>query len=295
MTGAERGFLLLCSHLGDPERKSLTTAQFRKLTQRMRSAPRPSENRTMVPSDLKALGYGAEEAERIIGLLSEEERLDAYLKKAAKLGCHVLTPFRGHYPRELERNLGDDAPAVLWFRGDSALLTSPKIALVGSRELLPGNAFFAAQAGLQAAAQGFTLVSGNARGADQTAQEACLASGGSVISIVADALTDSIPKVSHLFLCEDSFDFRFSPIRALSRNRLIHALGEVTLVAQSSLKTGGTWYGSVKNLRFGWSPLFCFEDGKDSTRLLEQMGAELIRADAVADLRQLTSGQNRLF
>ena len=30
MTGAERGFLLLCCHLGDPQRRPLTVAQFRK-------------------------------------------------------------------------------------------------------------------------------------------------------------------------------------------------------------------------------------------------------------------------
>ena len=31
MNGKERGFLLLTSHLGDPERKPLTVAQFRQL------------------------------------------------------------------------------------------------------------------------------------------------------------------------------------------------------------------------------------------------------------------------
>ena len=87
-----------------------------------------------------------------------------------------------------------------------------------------------------------------------------------------------------LLLCEDSFDLNFSPIRALSRNRVIHAMGRITLVAQSSLKTGGTWDGSVKNLRFGWSPLFCFNDGQESTALLLQMGAEAV---TIPDLRNL--------
>ena len=34
MTGAEKGFLLLTSHLGDPARPVLTTAQFRTLAVR---------------------------------------------------------------------------------------------------------------------------------------------------------------------------------------------------------------------------------------------------------------------
>lgn len=295
MTGAERGFLLLCSHLGDPDRKCLTTAQFRRLTQRMRTARMPEEDRELRADDLKALGYGDADAQRIVALLSEEERLARYLRKAARQDCHVLTRFSGRYPRILEDSLGDDAPGLLWYRGDPELLGAPMISLVGSRELLPENRLFARDSGTQAACQGFTLVSGNARGADRTAQDACLSSGGNVVSILADALTEHLPGDRMLYLCEDSFDLGFSPIRALSRNRLIHAMGCLTLVVQSSLKTGGTWDGSVKNLRFGWSPLYCFEDGRESTRLLVQMGADSIERKDLCDLSALTGRSPRLF
>lgn len=295
MTGPERGFLLLCSRLGDPARKCLTTAQFRKLRTRIASFPAPEEDRDLNENDLKILGYGAEDAVRILTLLSEEDRLDRYLHRAEQLDCHPLTPFSGLYPRILEERLGLDAPAVLWYRGNPELLRSPAIALVGSRDLLPENEAFARKAGTQAALQGFTLISGNARGADRTAQDACLDSGGQVISILADALTDHVPVERILYLCEDSYDLPFSPIRALSRNRLIHAMGQATLVAQSSLKTGGTWDGSVKNLRFGWSPLWCFADGRESTRLLLQMGAKAIRTEGLQNLSALSREEIRLF
>lgn len=295
MTGPERGFLLLCSHLGDPERKCLTTAQFRKLTQLMRMAEKPNEDRDLLPADLKALGYGTEDARRILTLLSEEDRLDRYLRKAEKADCHPLTLFSGRYPKILEDRLGDDAPAVLWYRGDISILDKPGIGLVGSRDLLPENAAFAREAGTQAAGQGFVLISGNARGADRTAQDAALAAGGRVLSVLADALTDHVPGKSVLYLCEDSFDLGFSPIRALSRNRVIHALGRITLVAQSSLKTGGTWDGSVKNLRFGWSPLYCFDDRRESTVLLMQMGAESVKTEDLNALPRLFREKASLF
>jgi len=295
LTGPERGFLLLCSHLGDVERKCLTTAQFRKLTRRMRLADKPAEDRDLLPSDLKALGYGSDEAKRILTLLSEEDRLDRYLRKAEKADCHPLTPFSGHYPSILEQRLGDDAPAVLWYRGDLSILDRAGIALVGSRNLLPENADFAREAGTQAARQNFTLISGNARGADLTAQNAALAAGGQIVSIVADALTDHLTAPDVLYLCEDSFDLGFSFIRALSRNRVIHALGQATLIAKSNLKTGGTWDGSVRNLRFGWSPLYCFDDGRESTRLLVQMGAEKTSFSDLSDLCSLLRQEYRLF
>lgn len=295
MTGPERGFLLLCSHLGDTERRCLTAAQFRKLTQRMRSAEKPAEDRDLLPGDLKSLGYGAEDARRILTLLSEEDRLDRYLRKAEKAGCHLLTPFSSRYPKALEKQLGDDTPAVLWYRGDATALDRPGISLVGSRDLLPENSAFAREAGTQAARQDFTLISGNARGADRTAQEAALAAGGWVISVLADSLIGHAPEDRLLYLCEDSFDLGFSPIRALSRNRLIHALGRITLVAQSSLKTGGTWDGSVKNLRFGWSPLYCFNDGRESTSLLLKMGAEPVEYEDLNVLPRLFLEKISLF
>ena len=287
MTGAERGFLLLCCHLGDPQRRPLTVAQFRKLSRRVRESEKAPGDRELESSDLTALGYGKQEAEHILALFDGEELLVRYLRKAAKCGCVPLTPLSAGYPRRLWEALGDDAPACLWARGDLTLLEQPGIALVGSRDLSPENAAFARQTGLEAARQGLTLISGNARGADRTAQDAALAAGGAVISIVADRLTDHIPTGRMLYLSEEGFDLEFSAQRALSRNRCIHALGLAAIAAQCSLRSGGTWDGSVKNLRFGWSPLYVFDDGSESAALLEQMGAMNIGFEELKDLRNL--------
>ena len=135
--------------------------------------------------------------------------------------------------------------------------------------------------GRQAALQGYTLVSGNARGADKAAQNACLNAGGRVISVVADSLASHKAQKNMLFLSEDSFDEEFSAQRAISRNRVIHSLGLKTFVAQSDLGKGGTWDGTVKNLRFGWSSVYCFDDGSEAAAQLMQMGAEIISRTAL--------------
>ena len=287
MTGAERGFLLLCCHLGNPERRPLTVAQFRKLSRRVRDAEKAPEDRELALSDLTRLGYGKAEAEQILSLFSEEELLDQYLHKAERAGCIPLTPLSPSYPRRLWDALGDDAPACIWARGDLSLLQKTGIALVGSRDLHPENREFARQAGVQAAKQGLVLISGNARGSDRTAQEAALAANGKVISILADQLTDHEPRENLLYLSEEGFDLEFSAQRALSRNRCIHAMGFAAIAAQCSLRTGGTWDGSVKNLRFGWSPLYVFDDGSESADLLTEMGAVKIGFEELKDLRNL--------
>ena len=295
MTGAERGFLLLTSRMGNPERKVLSPAQLRTLAQRMRDFPVDDPDRDLTAEDLIALGYGTDMALRILGLLEEEGLLQRYLRWGQKAGCVPLSRINPLYPQILRDRLGEDAPGCLWAKGDLSLLRQPMISLVGSRDLKPQNAEFAREVGKQAALQGFVLVSGNARGADRTAQEACLAAGGGVVSVISDELMKQPVQQRVLYLSEDAFDEMFSAQRALSRNRCIHALGEKTLVAQSSFRHGGTWDGTVKNLRFGWSPVFCFDDGSPAMDQLCQMGANPTALDDLGDLNALQAKETNFL
>ncbi len=295
MTGPEMGFLLLGCRLGNPERKVLSTAQLRTLSQRMRDFSMDDPNRDLVPEDLVKLGYGIDMARRIVDLLDEEALLNRYLRRAQKDGCVPITRISPLYPKALRDRLGEEAPGCLWARGDLQLLNSPLISLVGSRDLNPKNMEFAREAGRQAALQGFVLVSGNARGADKTAQEACLQAGGKVISIVADRLNRHSRKENVLYLSEEDFDEDFSAQRALSRNRCIHALGEKVLVAQSSYQHGGTWDGTVKNLRFHWRDVFCFTDGSPAAELLCRMGANPVSLEQLSDLKALEGAEDNFL
>lgn len=289
MTGPERGFLLLTSQLGNPQRKPLTVAQLRILATRAGMMDAPTAERDLSAADLIGLGYGEEMANHILRLLSEEELLHRYLRQAAKQNCVPLTRLTEGYPVIVRQRLGLDSPGSLWCKGDPRLLNTPKIALVGSRALKMENAKFAREVGRQAARQGYTLVSGNAAGADMEAQEACLEAGGNVIAVVSHGLQEQKCREQVLYLAEDGFDRPFSAQSALSRNRVIHSLGEKTLVAQATLEKGGTWDGTVRNLRFGWSPVFCFRDDSETSRRLADQGAVLVGMEALRDLANLKS------
>lgn len=286
MNGREAGFLLLSSHLGAPQRRVLTVPQLRTLAKRAKGLARA--DRELTEEDLVSIGYDRTMAARIVELLESTEQLSWYLKKGGRAGCVPVTRVNPVYPERVKQRLGWDCPGVLWAKGDLSLLAKPAVALVGSRDLLPENRAFAEEAGRQAAKQGFVLISGNARGADKAAQEACLAAGGQVICVVADSLESHMLQPDILYLSEDGFDLPFSSQRALSRNRVIHALGMRILVAQCSLGKGGTWDGTVKNLRHNWSPVFCFRDGSPSMAELAAMGARLIPEKELKDLRILT-------
>ena len=295
MTGPEQGFLLLSSHLGDPERKVLTMAQLRILGARTQQLDITEPNRELTDNDLISLGYDQSTAERILSLLSSSEQLNWYVSKGQRQGIYPITRVSNTYPKVLKNVLGLEAPGCLWAKGDVSILDTPAISLVGSRELSPANREFAREAGRQAALQGFTLVSGNARGADQTAQEACLAAGGKVISIVADRLDSHYAQQNVLYLSEDGFDLDFSTPRALSRNRVIHTLGKITLVAQCALDIGGTWDGTTKNLRYSWSPVCCFSDGSAAAKELECRGAQLIGISQLSQLSDLMENEQNFI
>jgi len=294
LTGPEQGFLLLTSSLGDPERKPLTIAQFRTLAKRVQAAERDVSSRDLTVEDLLGLGYDPAMAERIFSLLSGTNQLREYLHRAENCDCYPITRLNPVYPHFVHRRLGLDSPGVLWAKGDITLLNRPAVAVIGSRELRKENQSFAEEAGGQIASQGYVLVSGNARGADRTAQDACLEAGGKVISVVADSLQKQPLVRNTLYLSLDDFEAAFSPQRALHRNHVIHTMASLTIAAQCTLGKGGTWDGILSNLKHGWNPVCIFDDGSDAAAELQNRGVQTITADDLQNLAILTQ-QNPNF
>ena len=291
MRQTERGLLLLCCPLGDAMAGALSLAQARELSRRARAAGIGEEDpfRDVTVKDMRRLGYSEYEAGHIVSLLGRERQLDGYLLAAEKADVAVITRLDARFPQRLREQLGARCPAALFCRGDLRLLQRPCISVVGSRHLASPGAQFAAQAGRLAAKEGFTLCSGDAMGADRTAQEACLRGGGSVLIFPATELVYCPARENVLYAAEGGFELGFSAQRALGRNRFIHAMGEKTLVAQTGFGKGGTWNGSLDNLQHEYSPLFVFDDGSEGVRALCARGATPVQA--LTSLQALTPAQ----
>ena len=270
---------------------ALSLAQARELSRRARAAGIGEEDpfRDVTVKDVRRLGYSEYEAGHIVSLLGRERQLDGYLLAAEKADVAVITRLDARFPQRLREQLGARCPAALFCRGDLRLLQRPCISVVGSRHLASPGAQFAAQAGRLAAREGFTLCSGDAMGADRTAQEACLRGGGSVLIFPATELVYCPARENVLYAAEGGFELGFSAQRALGRNRFIHAMGEKTLVAQTSFGKGGTWNGSLDNLQHEYSPLFVFDDGSEGTRALCSRGATPVQS--LTSLQALTPAQ----
>ena len=99
----------------------------------------------------------------------------AELAAAQGLGIGLLAPGEAGYPPRLATI--EDAPPLLGVRGATRALMRPMIAIVGSRNASAAGLKFAGKLARELAEAGFIIVSGLARGIDQSAHRASLDAG----------------------------------------------------------------------------------------------------------------------
>jgi DNA processing protein len=97
------------------------------------------------------------------------------LERGAPHGYDVCWPAHPAYPDLLGTIV--DPPLLLWTRGDAALLDTPAVALVGSRESTTAGREVAFRLAADLAAAGVLVASGFARGIDAAAHRGALTTG----------------------------------------------------------------------------------------------------------------------
>lgn len=286
--------------------KALGEAEFRRMEQRLLAlGPACSEpDGQVTEQELRRLGLSEQEAEGVLFRLGQEAALERQLGGLAVRGIVPITRLSAEYPRRLLRTLGDRGPMVLYCAGDLSLMQKECVSLVGSRQLRENGARFARSLGAAAAREGLVYVSGGAAGADSLGLEGAMEQGGSAILFLPDSLIVRMKKFRRwlasgrlLLVSEYGWDLHFSTPRAYARNRLIHAMGEKTFVAQTDYGKGGTWNGVLENLKHGWSPVFmCNDEPEDpGTRGLLERGCTAIGTAELRELRGLKEAQTGLF
>ncbi len=166
--------------------------------------------------------------------------------QVADQGVSVLTLADSEYP-ELLRQI-HDPPIVLYLTGDARLLSSPAIAIVGSRRCSVYGREVTMKLSGELAKRGLTIVSGLARGVDSKAHRGCLEVGGSTIAVLGNGLDVIYPKenrtlyrsISEKGCLVSEFPLgRFpAPQNFPIRNRIISGLCYGTLVTEASEFSG---------------------------------------------------------
>jgi DNA processing protein len=215
----------------------------------------------------------AEEISRLAGLRSCEARAACQLHSPILKGRRILdlleraggtALFEGRcpYPRSLSTHLREDAPPVLFARGDVAVLDRPHVAVVGSRRPSSASGRAARVLTERLAAAGHVIVSGGAHGIDAAAHRAALRTGATVICPAQGLMTypwrglaPPDDPAGHWCLAGHAPpDARWRARYALARNQTMVALSRA-VVAFEPRDVGGTASSAKAAIRMG-KPLF---------------------------------------
>jgi DNA processing protein len=178
--------------------------------------------------------------------LPDEEALAADLEWIGSSGARLILCTDPDYPSQLASVAG--APPLIFVLGDSGVLTTRQIAMVGSRNPTSGGRANARAFAADFAAAGITVTSGLASGVDAASHEGALEASGFTVAVCGTGL-DQVYPTQHAALAGrirergalvSEYPPRTPPKRSNfpRRNRIISALSAGTLVVEAALDSG---------------------------------------------------------
>ena len=276
----------------EPDPKPLSTKEWARFSVWLKD--HDLEPSHFLKGDLKSLISGWTDRSitpvRLEGLLDRGVALGMALEKWQRAGLWVLTRSDPEYPERLKRRLRLESPPVLFGYGNKMLLGRGGIAVVGSRDANQDDIAFTEHLSSAAARQGYSLVSGGARGVDQSAMLGALQNEGTVIGVMADSLLRVATSAKYRkYLLSDDLalitpfnpEAGFNAGNAMLRNRYIYCLADAAVVVSSTPNKGGTWNGALEDLKSAWVPLWVkrSESTKSGNSHLVQKGAHWLPDD----------------
>jgi DNA processing protein len=197
-------------------------------------------------TELEALQLPAESAQFISGG-EAAHAADQELEKLAASGATILTWHDEGYPLRLREIY--DPPALLWMRGDAALLGKSSLAVVGTRHPTPYGTGMAAKLSRELAIRGLIILSGMARGVDTAAHKGALEAKRPTIAVWGTGVDVIYPKENKtlaeqivqgggLILSELPMGTFPAPQNFPKRNRILSGMSVGVLVIEAAENSG---------------------------------------------------------
>lgn len=189
-------------------------------------------------------GIGEKITAKITSLKNEDLTKEFALVK--KFGLKIITLYDNDYPVNLKNIPG--APLVLYIKGELKPEDKLSIGIVGSRRATFYGLANAQNFASELAAEGFTIVSGMARGIDTNAHIGALKAGGRTIAVIGSGFGYLYPceneelaeKISRSGAVISEFPIDTLPLKQNfpRRNRVISGLSLGVLVAEAARNSG---------------------------------------------------------
>lgn len=266
-----QAILLLTAHLGrtsQADTKPLTPVEWGRFAAWLHSEGKRPEQ-LIESGEPQAVLDGWDDRyatrERIMNLLGRSAALGVVLEKWERAGLWVITRSHSDYPTRMKKRLGADSPPILIGCGARRLLNAPSVAVVGSRDASEDDLKFTWDFGRTVAEGGHIVVSGGARGVDETAMLGCIDAGGKAVGILADSLLRAVTSAKYrnalatdqiALVTPYSPEAGFNVGNAMARNKYIYGCADAAVIIASGKNKGGTWNGAIEAMRAGWVPVW---------------------------------------
>lgn len=193
---------------------------------------------------------GEEEAARALHACDADVRWrgEAAVALCAAAGIQWITCTDPAYPAPLHARLGQQAPPILFFQGNEALLGAGGAGIVGTRKPTGEGAGIAREAARFLADSAIPVISGGAAGVDLAAHEAAMHADGATVVVLAEglhghhptpAIRSGLGQGQALLISEFMPGLEWKAHRAMMRNRTIAALSGAVCVVEPRA-TGGS-------------------------------------------------------
>ncbi len=166
--------------------------------------------------------------------------------KISGAGAHLLTPEDLDWPIRVDDL--ESPPIALIVKGRRDLFSNPSLAIVGTRNPTPYGTRIAGDFAAGFVDREWDIISGGAYGIDSAAHRGALVAEGRTIAVIASGIDTPYPSGnSRLFdeICENGAIISevvpgvpALPHRFLTRNRIIAALSQSTLVVEAAFRSG---------------------------------------------------------
>ncbi len=287
ITERTKSILLLTSYFAkslNKDVKPLTTSEWNRLVRWLQTKSINPEDFLTKDVDLLLSGWQDKSItkQRVLLLLERKSGLALALEKWVKVGVWIINRGDKLYPKKLKDRLRDNTPPILFGIGNVELLNQNYIGVVGSRKTNEKELQHTKKIGIDISKNNYGVVSGGAKGVDESAMIGALESKGYCVGYVADSLirksTSSLFR-KHLMskkLCLVSPynpEVGFNVGNAMARNKLIYAQSDATIVMKSDIK-GGTWEGAKENIKQQWVPVWVLDTKETGNQEIIKMGGK---------------------
>jgi DNA processing protein len=229
-------------------------------------------------------------------LLPKKEDIEAEIEKTSEYGGNLICIFDEKYPEYLKEI--DDPPIIFSYIGNIELLKQNCVGIVGSRNCSANSISFSYKISKELAEQGYTVISGLARGIDTAAHRGALSAEGKndflpTVAVLGGGIDHIYPKENEelfheikdvgLIISENPIGKAPKSENFPRRNRIISGLSKGVLVVEAALKSGSlitARFASEQGREVMAVPGFPLDKRSEGTNKLIKNGAGLVTSTA---------------